>query len=120
MNLVGGSSMPAAENTSSIRTPSHGGSRFDHLVTQWMSRIWWVFGSALNSAQFHLATGFGPTLRVKDQSPRLICGVGPADSTGKSAVSDWPGGSLLAMSGACCRPVNPRVTMCLVLLVRRC
>jgi hypothetical protein len=65
----------------------------------------------LNSAQFHLATGFGPTFRVKDQSSVLMCGVGPSDSTGKSAVSDCPGGSRLAMSGDCCRPVNPRVIM---------
>src|SRR5512132_3854159 len=63
MNLVGGSSMPAALNTSSTSTPSHGVSSFDHLVTQWMSRIWWVFGSALNSAQLQLATGFGPDLQ---------------------------------------------------------
>src|SRR5512140_2943364 len=89
MNLVGGSSMPAALNTSSTSTPSQDVSSFDHLVTQWMSRIWWLLGRALNSAQFHLATGFGPTFSVKDQSPRLICGVGPADSTGKSAVSDY-------------------------------
>ena len=52
----------ASERTkSSTSAPSQGVSSFDHLVTQWMSRIWWVFGRALNSAQFHLATGFGPT-----------------------------------------------------------
>lgn len=87
MNLVGGVT-PAALNTSSISTPSEGVSSFDHLVTQWMSRICRVCGRALNSAQFHLPTGFGPSLSVKDQSSMLICGVGPADRTGKFAVTD--------------------------------
>src|SRR6476646_4079807 len=77
-----------------------------------MSRTWWAWGSLLNSAQLHLATGFGPTLSVNDQSSVLICGVGPSDRTGKSAVSDGPGGSRLAISGDCCRPVNPRVITC--------
>src|SRR5262245_49378356 len=58
MNLVGGSSMPAALNTSWTCMPSQGVSSFDHLVTQWMSRSWWVLGRALKPAQFHLATGF--------------------------------------------------------------
>ena len=79
--------MPAAARMSSISTPSQAVSSFDHLVTQWMSRVCSVCGSALNSSQVQFATGFGPTFSVNDQSSVLTCGVGPAESTGKSAVS---------------------------------
>ena len=41
----------------------------------------------------------GPAFSVNDQSSVRMCGMGPAESTGKSLVSDCPGGSRLAMSG---------------------
>ena len=55
-----GGVIPAAANRSSIVTPSHFVSNFDHLVTQWMSRCMGVRGSASNSAQLQLASGRGP------------------------------------------------------------
>jgi hypothetical protein len=37
-----------------------------------------------------------PARRIEnDQLSSGVCGVGPADSTGKSVVTYWPGGTLL-------------------------
>ncbi len=110
MNAVGGS-MPASAKISSTSTPSQAVSNFDHAVTQWMSRVILVCGSALKSAHDHSATGLARTFSVNFQSSIEMRGLGPADSTGKSSVTNWPGGSLLATSRGGCRPPNPRVTM---------
>ncbi len=69
--------MPAAARRSSTVTPCHSVSNFDHVVTQWMSVVTRVCGSALNSSQVQVLTGRGPTLSVKRQSARSTKGEGP-------------------------------------------
>ena len=104
-------SIPASAKMSSTSTPSQAVSNFDHAVTQWMSRVIFDCGSALNSAHDHSATGLARTFSVNVQSSVEMRGLGPADSTGKSSVTYWPGGSLLVTSRGGCRPPNPRVTI---------
>src|ERR671910_833061 len=84
-----------------------------------MSRVILVCGRALNSAQVQRFTGRGPTLSVNDQSPNETRGVGPAVRTGNPSVSDWPGGTRSANSGAGRRPVKPLVAMTLLLEVNQ-
>ena len=86
MKPVGGS-IPASARMSSTSTPSQAVSNFDQVVTQWMSRVILLCGSALNSAQFQIFTGLTPSFSVKVQSSVLMRGVGPADKTGKSATT---------------------------------
>src|SRR5258708_4631247 len=96
---------------SSMATPSHAVLSFDHEVTQWMSRVILVRGSALNSDQLHALTGRGPNLSVKVQSAGSIRGVGPAVSTGKFSTRCCPGGIRPDGSDPDWRPVKPRVTI---------
>src|ERR1044072_3879551 len=96
---------------SSTATPSQAVLSFDHEVTQWMSRVILVRGSALNSDQLHALTGRGPTFRVKVQSAGSIRGVGPAVSTGKLWTRGCPGGIPSDGWDPDWRPVKPRVTM---------
>src|SRR5512132_926424 len=96
---------------SSTATPSQAVLSFDHEVTQWMSRVILVRGSALNSDQLHTLTGRGPTFSVKVQSAGSIRGVGPAVSTGKLSMRCCPGGIRSDGSDPDWRPVKPRVTM---------
>src|SRR6185312_471185 len=103
--------MPAPSRRSSISTPLQRVSNLDQVVTQWMSRVSSVWGSALISAHVQLRTGFGPIFRVKRHSSVATRGVGPADNTGKSVTRCCPGGSRLALAGASRRPMNPRVTI---------
>src|SRR5256885_8928802 len=96
---------------SSTATPSQAVLSFDHEVTQWMSRVILVRGSALNSDQLHALTGRAPTFSVKVQSAGAIRGVGPAVSTGKLSTRCCPGGIRPDGSDPDWRPVKPRVTM---------
>jgi hypothetical protein len=96
---------------SSTSTPSQAVSNFDQAVTQCMSRVIFDCGSALNSAQVHSLTGLARSFSVNFQPARSTRGVGPAESTGKSSVRYWPGGSLSATSAEGRRPPNPRVTI---------
>src|SRR3954452_14684720 len=96
---------------SSMATPSQAVLSFDHEVTQWMSRVTLVCGSALNSDQLHTLTGRGPTFSVKVQFAGSIRGVGPAVSTGKLSTACCPGGIRSDSSGLDWRPVKPRVAM---------
>src|SRR5262245_7048934 len=96
---------------SSTVTPSQAVFSFDHEVTQWMSRVILVRGSALNSDQLQALTGRGPTFSVKVQSTGSIRGVGPAVSTGKLSTGCCPGGIRSDSSDPDWRPVKPRVTM---------
>src|SRR5262249_49328830 len=75
-------------------------------VTQCRSTVTSSAGSAWNCAQFQAR--FSPDSLVIANSHRSVStrGVGPADSTGKSAVRYWPGGSF---SSWCPRPENPRL-----------
>src|ERR1700748_2335874 len=96
---------------SSTVTPSQAVLSFDHEVTQWISRVILVRGSALNSDQLHALTGRGPTFSVKVQSAGSIRGVGPAVSTGKLSTRCCPGGIRSDSSDAGWWAVKPRVTM---------
>src|SRR5215471_5964754 len=65
-------------------------------------------GSARNSSQVHCA-GVAPPSTRKSHSSSGVCGVGPAERTGKSSVRYWPGGSLPS-GPSLRRPRNPRDT----------
>src|SRR5258705_13899418 len=93
---------------SSTATPSQAVLNFDHEVTQWMSRVILVCGSALNSDQLHALTGRGPTFSLKVQSAGSIRGVAPAVSTGKLSTRCGPGGIRSDGSDPDWRPVKPR------------
>src|SRR5260370_7407199 len=64
-----------------------------------MSVLIVVCGSASKSSQLHLPSREQFSCRAKGQSSSLICGVGPAERTGKSVVTYCPGGS--RFSGVC-------------------
>ena len=91
----------------STRTPCHTVSSFDHLVTQWMSRVTSSAGSARNSSHVQRRGSSTSPAIVKSHRSSGVCGVGPADKTGKSLVTYCPGGRRPA--GAFSRrPRNPR------------
>src|SRR5262245_41281235 len=46
----------------------------------------------------------------KCHSSSGVCGVGPAERTGKSRVTYWPGGTRAGSTSAARRPRNPRET----------
>src|SRR2546422_2815448 len=98
----------AAASSESIDTPSHFVSSLDHFVTQWMSVVTDSCGSASNSSHVQRATGPSIPRSTKSQVTSAVRGVGPAESTGKSRVSYWPGGSRAAVAPGCRRPRNPR------------
>src|SRR6266568_1423804 len=77
----------------STRTPCHAVSSFDHFVTQWMSAVISSVGSARNSSQVQRRGSSTSPATVKSHRSNGVCGVGPADRTGKSLVRYWPGGS---------------------------
>src|SRR5437868_9453448 len=97
--------MPSSSVSS--RTPCHMVSSFDHLVTQWMSVVTSSAGSARNSSHVQLRGSSTSPEIVKDQFSGGVYGVGPADKTGKSLVTYWPGGT--RPGGALSRrPLKPR------------
>ena len=68
-------------------------SSFDHFVTQWMSTVTVSAGSSRNSSHVHdTGSSTSPSIR-KLHSSSGVCGVGPAESTGKSVSRYCPGGS---------------------------
>src|SRR4051812_12269087 len=73
-----------------------------------MSVLMATCGSAWNSSQLHPATGPSAPRSTKSQLASGGRGVGPAESTGKSGVSYWPGGSRPAVDNGCRRPRNAR------------
>src|ERR1700746_901239 len=73
-----------------------------------MSDLTVVLGSASNSAQLHLPSREPPSWRAKVQSSSLICGVGPAERTGKSAVTYCPGGMRFFRACSCRLDAKPR------------
>src|ERR687883_1168918 len=90
----------------STETPSQLVPSLDHLVTQWMSLVISSEGSPLNSSHVHLfGSSTSPTME-KSHSSSGVCGVGPAERTGKPSSRYWPGGSL--SSRLLRRPVKPR------------
>src|SRR6266851_8189709 len=94
----------------STDTPFHVVSSFDHLVTQWMSLVTVSAGSAESSFHVHLfGSSISPSMEKVHWS-MLTCGVGPADSTGKSATTYWPGGTRELETLSRRLPRNPRET----------
>src|SRR6516225_8315504 len=77
----------------STDTPRHTVSSLDQRVTQWTSTVTVSAGSAWNSCQVQ-DLSVSPPCRIENvHSGSGVCGVGPADSTGKSWVTYWPGGT---------------------------
>ena len=95
---------PVSTPSSSVstETPSQSVSSFDHLVTQWMSRR-----DRLARQRLELVPRPAPRLvdlALDREAPALQrrCGVGPAESTGKSRRQYWPGGTRPSCSGSAC------------------
>src|SRR5467141_3412046 len=95
-------------SSASSETPRHDVSSFDHLVTQWMSTVIRSLGSAVNCSQVQdLGASTSPRMsKLHDASGWR--GGGPADSTGKSGVTYWPGGTRPESDSSLRRPRNPR------------
>src|SRR5467141_2324610 len=107
----GEEAMPFAapsERSVSIEIPSQTVSNLDHFVTQWMSFVVVWRGSATNSSHVQRALRPSAPSSVKSQALSGVRGVGPAERTGKSRVSYWPGGSRPAVSADCRLPRKPR------------
>ena len=68
-------------------------SNFDQRVTQWMSCVCSVRGSAFSSSQ-ESVTGFSTSPETSNvHVARSVDGTEPACSTGHFSVRYWPGGS---------------------------
>src|SRR5216683_377213 len=94
--------------STSSETPVQTVSSFDHLVTQWMSTVTVSLGNARSSSHDQ-DTGSSTAPRiVKLHDSRGRCGVGPAESTGKSSVTYCPGGTRAGSTDARLLPVKPR------------
>src|ERR1700730_3328333 len=94
----------------SIDTPVHKVSSLVHLVTQWMSTVKLSLGSLRNSSHVHrFGSSTSPTIDSvhSDSGTR---GVGPADRTGKSLTTCWPGGTRELSAPSRRLPRNPRET----------
>ena len=74
-------------------TPVHDVPSFDHLVTQWMSTVNVSAGSARSSSHVHERGSSTAPRMVNVHRSSEVWGVGPADRTGKSCVTYWPGGT---------------------------
>src|ERR671933_2829724 len=94
--------------------PSQTVSSFDHFVTQWMSRVTVSLGRARNCFHVQL-TGSEPPRIENVHSSSGVCGVGPAERTGKSSVRYCPGGTR-SEGPSRRRPLNPRETITFVSL----
>src|SRR5207247_6203731 len=92
----------------SSETPVQTVSSFDHFVTQWMSTVTVSLGSAWNSVHVQDRGSSTALWIVKLHHSIGWCGVGPAESTGKSSVTYWPGGMRAGSASARRRPWKPR------------
>src|SRR5204863_1805539 len=90
----------------STETPSHDVPSFDHRVTQCRSTVKVSVGKSRNDFQSHRPRTFVPSSITHSHCSSGMCGVGPADKTGKSVVRYCPGGSFA--SAALRRPEKPR------------
>src|SRR5262249_20941040 len=90
----------------STETPSQDVPSFDHRVTQCRSTVKVSVGKSRNDFQSHLPRTFVPSSITNSHWSSGMCGVGPADKTGKSVVRYCPGGSFT--SAALRRPEKPR------------
>src|SRR6266404_4033205 len=102
--------VPIPARSVSTETPCQTVSSFDHLVTQWMSRVISSLGRARNSSQLQPRGSSNSPLIEKSHSSSEVCGVGPAERTGKSRETYWPGGTRAGSTSAARRPRNPRET----------
>src|ERR1700722_20877964 len=73
-----------------------------------MSALIVVCGSVLHSSHLQTRSSRPPSCRASFQSATLICGVGPADRIGKSAVTCCPGGTRLPRFGCARVDLKPR------------
>src|SRR4051812_27643799 len=74
-----------------------------------MSRVTSSAGRAWNCSQVHVRGSSTAPLIVNDHWSSEVCGVGPADNTGKSLTTYWPGGTRSASArSASCRRWKPR------------
>jgi hypothetical protein len=93
----------------SIDTACQWVSSLDQRVTQWMSAVTFSCGSACISSQVQDFSVSPPCLIENVQFSVGVRGVGPADSTGKSWVTYWPGGTRLSSpAGVWWRRWKPR------------
>src|SRR3954447_24989109 len=90
-----------------METPVQVVPSLDHFVTQWMSTVTVSEGSAVNSAHGHDKRSSTAPLIEKLHSSSGVCGVGPAESTGKLPTTCCPGGTR-AGSTSTRRPRKPR------------
>src|ERR1700745_3832970 len=90
----------------STETPSQDVPSFDHRVTQCRSTVKVSVGKLRNDFQSHRRRPFVPSSITNSHWSSGMCGVGPADKTGKSVVRYCPGGSFA--SAALRRPEKPR------------
>src|SRR5262249_57685678 len=85
-----------------------GGWGWERLVREGMSGVRFSLGSARNSFHDHIAGWSTAPVIVNVQLSRSAVGVGPADNTGKSSTTYWPGGIRLGSTSRRRRPPNPR------------
>src|SRR6516162_289419 len=93
----------------STETPSQDVPSFDHRVTQCRSTVKVSVGKSRNDFQSHRRRTFVPSSITNSHWSSGMCGVGPADKTGKSVVRYCPGGSFTL--SAVLRPEKPREMM---------
>jgi hypothetical protein len=90
----------------STETPCQTVPSLDHLVTQWMSTVTSSLGNARNSSQAQRrGSSTSPTIE-KSHCSSGLCGVGPAERTGKFLVTYWPGGTR-SLGASSRRPRKP-------------
>src|SRR6266404_2188189 len=82
-----------------------------------MSRVTVSRGSAWNSSHVHERRSSTAPRTVKVHVSSGACGVGPAESTGKSCVTYWPGGMRDGSASTSRRPRKPREICIRYLLV---
>ena len=73
-----------------------------------MSTVNVSWGSALSCSHVHDALASTAPSTDSVHVARSGCGVGPADRTGKSSVTYWPGGTRDGSTSGRRRPWNPR------------
>src|SRR5205085_10608963 len=76
-----------------------------------MSRVNVSAGSALSSSHDQVRCGSTAPWIVKLHWSSGVCGVGPAESTGKSSTRYWPGGTRSACAVSRRLPLKPRLTI---------
>jgi len=99
-------SVSRSANRVSSETPSQDVPSLDQCVTQWISTVIVSVGNSRNDLQLQLRKTFLPSSMVSSHRSREMCGVGPADKTGKSGVRYCPGGNFASV--VLRLPENPR------------